>query len=111
MYPWLVDSSDSGQDSGHLVNPFMRVTQLHDEAFGHLKRVTVTSAVSRACVNFITLTFRAPDRNHTVSALFEAIAMFCFSMNSGIAPVRSNSELIVPTQGLDDLSLWHDELA
>ena len=25
--PMAVDSSDSGQDSGHLVNPFMRVTK------------------------------------------------------------------------------------
>ena len=31
--PMAVDSNDSGQDSGHLVNPFMRVTKIHDEAF------------------------------------------------------------------------------
>ena len=39
--PMAVDSSDSGQDSGHLVNPFMRVTKIHYEACGHLTRVTV----------------------------------------------------------------------
>ena len=83
--PMAVDSSDSGQDSGHLVNRFMRVT--------------VTSAVSRVCVNFITLTFRAPGRNHTVSTLLEATAMLCFSMNSGIAPVRSSYELSVQCTG------------
>ena len=26
-FPMAVDASDSGQDSGHLVNPFMRVTK------------------------------------------------------------------------------------
>ena len=54
---------------------------------------------TRACLFFITLTFRALGRNHTMSTPFEAIAMLCFSMNSGIPLLRSSSELIVHCTG------------
>uniref|UniRef100_A0A6N2MTU4 Senescence-associated protein n=1 Tax=Salix viminalis TaxID=40686 RepID=A0A6N2MTU4_SALVM len=43
----------------------------HDEAFGYLKRVIVTPAVTRAWLNFFTLTFRALGRNH-IARLFDA---------------------------------------
>ena len=49
-------------------------------------------AVTAACLNFITLTFKALGRNHIVSTIFEAIAMLCFRETVGVhvsAPVLS----------------------
>ncbi len=43
--PLAVASLIVDRDSGNLINPFMRVTKLDDEAFGYLKRVIVTPAV------------------------------------------------------------------
>ena len=45
--PMAVDSSDSGQDGGQLVNPFMRVTKYmtRNEKFGYIESVIGTPAV------------------------------------------------------------------
>ena len=60
---------------------------------------------TRACLFFITLTFRALGRNHIVSTPFQGMAMLCFSTNSGIAPARASSELIVHCTGKSSKSI------
>ena len=83
--PMAVDSSDSGQDSGHLVNPFMRVTKYMTRHLVTFRGSQLPPPFTRTCLFFITLTFRAPGRNQCQHHLKD-IAMLCFSMNSGIAP-------------------------
>ena len=83
--PMAVDSSESGQDSGHLVNQLMRVTKYMTRHLATLRVSLELPLFTPTFLNFITLTFRAPSRSHIVSTPLEAIAMLCFSMNSGIA--------------------------
>ena len=73
--PMAVDSSDTGQDSGHLVNPFMRVTEYTTRHLATLRVALELPLFTRACVNFNTLAFRAPGRSHIVSTPLVAIAM------------------------------------
>ena len=83
-----VDSNDSGQDSGHLVNPFMRVTKYMRRRLATLRVSLELPLFARACI-------QSTSRNLPL----EAIEMLCFSMNNGIAVVRSSSELIVQCTG------------
>ena len=52
--PMAVDSNDSGQDSGHLVNPFMRVTKYMTRHLATLRVSLELPLFTRACINFIT---------------------------------------------------------
>ncbi|KAL0642052.1 hypothetical protein Bca4012_102691 [Brassica carinata] len=62
-----VVSLDSRQDSGNLVNPFMR-HYLDDEAFGYLKRVIVTPAVYPRLVEFLHFDIQSTgQKSHCVS--------------------------------------------
>ena len=48
--PMAVDSSDSGQDSGHLVDPFMRVTKYMTRHLGTLRESQLPPPVTRTCL-------------------------------------------------------------
>ena len=52
--PMAVDSNDSGQDGGHLVNPSMRVTKYMTRPLATLRVSLELLLFTRACVNFIT---------------------------------------------------------
>ena len=61
--PIAVVSRDSGQDSGYVVNPFMRVTKYMTRHLATLRESQLLPPFTGACLFFINLTFGALGRN------------------------------------------------
>ena len=66
IIPWLWSRQIVGRDSRNLGSRFLRITDQFTSIWV-LKRVIVSPAVHRACLNLITLTCRALGRNQFVN--------------------------------------------
>ena len=77
--PWLWVRQIVDRDSGNLINPFMRVTNQMTRHLATLRESQLLPPFTRACINFIILTFRALGRNHIAQSLATVITMLCFN--------------------------------
>ncbi|KAK2942687.1 hypothetical protein BLNAU_22414 [Blattamonas nauphoetae] len=85
------------RDSGNLVNPFMRVPNSEDEAFGYLKRVIVTPAVYPRLIEFLHFDIQSTEqKSQCVNTVFQPSHCFVLIKQSD-SLVRSSSKLIVYT--------------
>ena len=68
-FRWIEERSN-----GNLVNPLMRVANYMTRHLATSRESQLLPPFTRACLNFITLTFRALGRNHIVSTPLKASA-------------------------------------